>query len=75
MLAGFRCVDFVTIFDDDDVEGLLRALRPDVHCKGTDYAPESLFGKTICVPGTITEHKGKPEIKVTNPSQIRLMSD
>ena len=40
-----------------------------------DYAPESLFGKTICVPGTITEHKGKPEIKVTNPSQIRLMSD
>ncbi len=40
-----------------------------------DYAPESLFGKTICVPGTITEHKGKPEIKVTNPSQIRLTSN
>jgi DNA/RNA endonuclease YhcR with UshA esterase domain len=37
--------------------------------------PESLLGKTICVSGTITEHKGRPEIKVTEPSQIRVMSD
>ena len=40
-----------------------------------DYAPESLLGKRICVSGTITEHKGKPEIKVTGPSQISVMSD
>jgi hypothetical protein len=40
-----------------------------------DYVPESLLGKTICVSGTITEHKGRPEIKVTEPSQIRVMSD
>ena len=40
-----------------------------------DYVPESLFGKTICVSGTITEHKGKPEIKVSEPSQIRVMDD
>ena len=40
-----------------------------------DYVPESLFGKTICVSGTITEHKGKPEIKVSEPSQIRVMGD
>ena len=40
-----------------------------------DYVPESLLGKRICVSGTITEHKGKPEIKVTEPSQIRVMSD
>jgi DNA/RNA endonuclease YhcR with UshA esterase domain len=37
--------------------------------------PESLLGKTICVSGTITEHKGKPEIKVVEPSRIRVMSD
>jgi bifunctional ADP-heptose synthase (sugar kinase/adenylyltransferase) len=24
------------------VEPLLRAVRPDVHCKGTDYTPETL---------------------------------
>ena len=40
-----------------------------------DYAPESLLGKRICVSGMITEHKGKPEIKVTEPSQISVMSD
>jgi DNA/RNA endonuclease YhcR with UshA esterase domain len=40
-----------------------------------DYLPESLFGKTVCVSGTITEHKGKPEIKVTQPSRIKVMSD
>ena len=40
-----------------------------------DYVPESLLSKRICVSGTITEHKGKPEIKVTEPSQIRVVSD
>jgi DNA/RNA endonuclease YhcR with UshA esterase domain len=40
-----------------------------------DYLPESLLGKTICVSGTITEHKGRPEIKVRDPSQIDVISD
>jgi hypothetical protein len=40
-----------------------------------DYVPESLLGKTICVSGTITEFKGKAEIKVSDPSQIRIMED
>ena len=40
-----------------------------------DYVPESLFGKTICVSGTITEYKGRAEIKVSDPSQIRVMVD
>ena len=40
-----------------------------------DYVPESLLGKTICVSGTITEHKGKPEIKVSDPSQIQVVSE
>jgi hypothetical protein len=40
-----------------------------------DYVPESLMGKTICVSGTITEHKGRPEIKVSDPAQIEVMAD
>ena len=40
-----------------------------------DYVPESLFGKTICVSGTISEYKGKAEIKVSDPTQIRIMED
>jgi rfaE bifunctional protein nucleotidyltransferase chain/domain len=37
LLAGLDCVDWVVVFDESDVEALLRELRPDVHCKGTDY--------------------------------------
>ncbi len=42
LLAGLSCVDFVTIFEGPTVEQLLRAVRPDVHCKGTDYTPDSV---------------------------------
>jgi rfaE bifunctional protein nucleotidyltransferase chain/domain len=42
LLAGFECVDYVTIFEELDVEPLLRTLRPEVHCKGTDYTEETV---------------------------------
>jgi rfaE bifunctional protein nucleotidyltransferase chain/domain len=42
LLAGFECVDYVTVFEEMTVEPLLRALRPDVHCKGTDYTEETV---------------------------------
>ncbi|HEX2643218.1 MAG TPA: adenylyltransferase/cytidyltransferase family protein [Thermoanaerobaculia bacterium] len=37
LLAALVPVDFVVIFDEDSPAGLLAKLRPDVHCKGTDY--------------------------------------
>ena len=42
ILAALACVDWVTWFEADRVEGLLEALRPAVHAKGTDYAVESV---------------------------------
>ncbi len=42
LVAGFACVTFVTIFDEPTVEPLLRVIRPDVHCKGTDYTAETV---------------------------------
>ena len=42
LVAGFGCVDWVTVFDDSSVERLLRELRPDVHCKGTDYKVDTV---------------------------------
>ncbi len=42
LVAGFECVDFVTLFSEPTVEAVLRAVRPDVHCKGTDYTPDSV---------------------------------
>lgn len=54
---------------------LFTALIWGEHRDKFDYVPESLLGKTICVSGTITEHKGKAEIKVSDPSQIRVVED
>jgi rfaE bifunctional protein nucleotidyltransferase chain/domain len=42
LIAGFGCVSLVTIFGESTVEALLRALVPDVHCKGTDYTAETV---------------------------------
>jgi len=42
LVAALRCVDYVVIFSESTVGPLLMALRPDVHCKGTDYTSESV---------------------------------
>ena len=42
LVAGLACVDLVTVFPELTVEPLLRALRPDVHCKGTDYTADTV---------------------------------
>lgn len=42
LVAAFRAVDHVVVFEEDDVAALLLALRPDVHCKGTDYTEETV---------------------------------
>ena len=54
---------------------LFTALIWGEHRDKFDYVPESLLGKTICVSGTISEFKGKAEIKVSDPSQIRVVED
>ena len=36
-------------------------------------APEDAFkGKAVCVTGTLVDYKGKPEIIITDPAQIKL---
>src|SRR5881628_2267392 len=42
LLAGLRCVDYVTLFDDATPEALIEALRPAIHVKGGDYRAEEL---------------------------------
>ena len=47
LVAALRCVDYVVIFPEATVGPLLQALRPDVHCKGTDYTVESVPERAI----------------------------
>jgi rfaE bifunctional protein nucleotidyltransferase chain/domain len=42
IVAALRGVDYVAVFGDATVERLLILLKPDVHCKGTDYTVESV---------------------------------
>jgi D-glycero-beta-D-manno-heptose 1-phosphate adenylyltransferase len=49
LVAALRCVDYVVIFSESTVGPLLTALRPDVHCKGTDYTIESVPERDIVV--------------------------
>jgi rfaE bifunctional protein nucleotidyltransferase chain/domain len=42
IVSALECVDRVTWFEEDTVEGVLRRLRPSVHAKGTDYTPETV---------------------------------
>ena len=39
LLAGLRCVDYVTIFHEPTAERTVALLRPDVYVKGGDYGP------------------------------------
>lgn len=44
VLAGLETVDFITIFDDPSVLGLVKRIRPDVLIKGGDYGKEGVVG-------------------------------
>jgi rfaE bifunctional protein nucleotidyltransferase chain/domain len=76
LLAGFACVDYVTIFEYDTVEPLLRELRPDVHCKGTDYTvetvPEAGLARELGIRVAIV---GDPKDHATRDIISRLRDD
>jgi rfaE bifunctional protein nucleotidyltransferase chain/domain len=47
LVAALRCVDYVVLFAEPNVESLLEELRPDVHAKGTDYTAETVPERAI----------------------------
>jgi D-glycero-beta-D-manno-heptose 1-phosphate adenylyltransferase len=64
IVAALRCVDHVVLFDARDVVPVIRALRPDVQVKGTDYTPETIpeaaevaaYGGRVAVAGDPKDH-------------------
>ncbi|HKY21635.1 MAG TPA: adenylyltransferase/cytidyltransferase family protein [Vicinamibacterales bacterium] len=64
MVAALESVDYVLTFSDPDVNRLLMLLKPDVHCKGTDYTPETVperhtvlaYGGRIAIVGDPKDH-------------------
>ena len=62
LVAALECVDWVTWFDEDRVEGLLRLLRPAAHAKGTDYTAEGVPERAVAAAlGIRTAIVGDPK--------------
>ncbi|MGB7295436.1 MAG: adenylyltransferase/cytidyltransferase family protein [Candidatus Aminicenantales bacterium] len=67
ILSSFSFVDFVTVFDEPTVAGILLALRPDIHVKGSDYTRESVPERdTVKAYGGRTAIVGGPKIRNTS---------
>ncbi len=47
VLAALAAVDYVTIFDEDTPEALIRIVQPDVLAKGSDWAVDKVVGREI----------------------------
>lgn len=60
LVAALAAVNFVVVFDDPTAEGVLDELRPDVHCKGTDYSEATVPERAV------VEHWG---------GQVRIVGD
>jgi len=66
ILAALRPVDHVVVFDDDTADGLIRAIKPDVHAKGTDYTEASVPERaTSEAVGAATAITGDPKRHAT----------
>ena len=49
LVAALRCVDYVVLFAEANVETLLEDLRPDVHAKGTDYTAQIVPERAVAI--------------------------
>ncbi len=74
LIASLRAVDIVTIFPEPNVEALIRAIRPDVHAKGTDYTEETVperavvlsYGGRVAIVGDPKDHSTTEMVKRVN---------
>lgn len=79
ILAALECVDYVTVFDEPDVNLLLDTLRPNYHCKGTDYTVESVperetarrIGAMVLICGDSKDHATRDLLARIAESQSR----
>jgi len=64
LISAIRGVSYVTIFHDLSPGRLIGNIKPDVHCKGTDYTPDSVpeaeivraYGGRVAIVGDAKEH-------------------
>lgn len=71
LVAGIRGVDYVVIFSGPTVTPVIETIRPDVHCKGTDYTRESVpereqvlaYGGRVAIVGDAKDHSTRDLVR------------
>ena len=67
IMSSFEFVDFVTVFPETTVDKVLLTLKPDFHCKGSDYTPETVPERdTVLSYGGNIAIVGGPKIQSTS---------
>ena len=64
ILAALSCIDYVVVFNELNVEQVLRSLQPQIHCKGTDYTEHTVpereivksYGGRVAIVGDPKDH-------------------
>ncbi len=77
LVAALRCADAVVVFPEPTVTPLLELLRPDVHCKGTDYTVESVperetvraYGGRTAIVGDPKDHSTRDLLRAIREGQ------
>jgi len=83
MVAALEGVDYVATFSGPDVNRLLVLLKPDVHCKGTDYTLETVperdtvlaYGGRIAIVGDAKDHSTRDLLARVKSSGTRSSGD
>jgi len=76
LVAALGCVDYVVVFPETTVGPLLGTIRPDVHCKGTDYTVDSVPEREIVKAyGGRTAIVGDPKDHSTRDLLARIADD
>ena len=68
VIGALSFVDYVTVFDEMRVDRVLMTIKPDFHCKGTDYTPETVPEKDV-----VRSYGGS--IAIVGGRKIRSTSD
>ena len=64
LISAIRGVSYVTIFRENSPARLIGELKPDFHCKGTDYTPDTVpeaevvrsYGGQVVIVGDPKDH-------------------
>ena len=73
LVAALACTDRVVVFVEANVRAIIRALKPHLHGKGTDYTPDSIpEGDEVRAYGGRTAVAGDPKDHSTTELARRL---